>query len=135
LKAVTSPSAEEFPPTLIVAAQRVEVLRYGENPHQKAAVYATAVTETPSVVGASLRHGKPLSYNNLNDAAAALEAIQDLFAAFGDRSAAVVVKHTNPCGAAVAGDPGQAFALAYAGDPLAAYGGIVAFSCPIDRDT
>ncbi|MFO0872853.1 MAG: bifunctional phosphoribosylaminoimidazolecarboxamide formyltransferase/IMP cyclohydrolase [Phycisphaerales bacterium] len=127
-----APIADQFPPALLIAAQRVDELRYGENPHQRAAVYRDASDAGPSVVGAALRHGKPLSYNNLNDAAAALEAAQDLHAVFGGLPAAVVVKHTNPCGAASAASAREAFVGAYEGDPIAAYGGIVAFSCPVD---
>ncbi|MBL9149177.1 MAG: bifunctional phosphoribosylaminoimidazolecarboxamide formyltransferase/IMP cyclohydrolase [Phycisphaerae bacterium] len=107
-------------------------LRYGENPHQLAAVYRDPSSNEPSVVTAELLAGKPLSYNNLLDASAALELVQDLRDLFGDQFAACVVKHTNPCGAAVAKTATEAFLRAYAGDPLAAYGGIVAVSGPID---
>jgi phosphoribosylaminoimidazolecarboxamide formyltransferase/IMP cyclohydrolase len=87
------------------------------------------------VVGAELLHGKPLSYNNLLDAAAALELVQDLRELAPDMVGAVVVKHTNPCGAAVAPTLREAFARAYAGDPLAAFGGIVALNGVVDRAT
>jgi len=110
-------------------------LRYGENPHQRAAVYRDPAAPRMGIVGANLRHGKPLSYNNLNDAAAALSLIEDLHALFRDDTAAVVVKHTNPCGAAIAPSPADAFNRAEAGDRLAAYGGIVAISAPVDGTT
>ena len=109
-------------------------LRYGENPHQLAAVYRDPDFKGPSVVAADLVSGKPLSYNNLLDAAAALELVQDLHDADPDRAAAAVVKHTNPCGAGVADDLAEAFRLAHAGDPLAAFGGIVALDRLVGPD-
>jgi phosphoribosylaminoimidazolecarboxamide formyltransferase/IMP cyclohydrolase len=108
-------------------------LRYGENPHQKAAVYKNPASAEPSVVSAQMLHGKELSYNNLHDGSAALELVQDLSELFPDRAAAVIIKHANPCGAALAANLAEAFELAYAGDPLAAYGGILAVNQPIDR--
>ena len=87
------------------------------------------------MIGAELLHGKPLSYNNLLDAAAALELVQDMREVAGGAAGAVVVKHTNPCGAAVAGSLREAFAKAYAGDPLAAFGGIVAMNATVDLAT
>ncbi|MBC02748.1 MAG: bifunctional phosphoribosylaminoimidazolecarboxamide formyltransferase/inosine monophosphate cyclohydrolase [Phycisphaerae bacterium] len=110
-------------------------LRYGENPHQLAAVYRDPDFRGPSVVGAELLSGKPLSYNNLLDAAAALELVQDLHDARPDFAAAVVVKHTNPCGAGVAGTLAEAFHQAHEGDPLAAFGGIVALDRQTDLET
>ena len=110
-------------------------LRYGENPHQAAEVYRDATYRGANVVGAELLHGKPLSYNNLLDAAAALELAQDLRELAPDSAAAVVVKHTNPCGCAVASTLREAFTRAYAGDPLAAFGGIVALNAKVDRAT
>jgi phosphoribosylaminoimidazolecarboxamide formyltransferase/IMP cyclohydrolase len=79
--------------------------------------------------------GKPLSYNNLLDAASALEIVQDLHDIDSGRFASAVIKHTNPCGAGVGDTLSGAFDLAYSGDPLAAYGGIVALSGPVDRST
>ena len=122
----------QFPQVLHVRALQREELRYGENPHQRAAVYRDPDSTEASVVNAELRSGKPLSYNNLLDAAAALELVQDLRDRFPGEFAATVVKHTNPCGAAVAATAREAFTRAYAGDPLAAYGGIVAIAGPID---
>jgi phosphoribosylaminoimidazolecarboxamide formyltransferase/IMP cyclohydrolase len=84
------------------------------------------------VVDARVVEGKPLSYNNILDAGAALELVSDLRDLNGAGAAAGVIKHTNPCGAAVAGDAAEAFDLAYAGDPLAAYGGIVAVAGRVD---
>jgi len=139
-----------FPPTLADASWQSS-LRYGENAHQNAALYVFSSTSPAhsgaagaSVAGHPLLHGKELSYNNLLDASAALEVVEDLThlmgsAAFADGSrrgfAAVVVKHTNPCGAAIAERLEEAFAEAHSGDPLAAYGGIVALSAEVDLDT
>jgi phosphoribosylaminoimidazolecarboxamide formyltransferase/IMP cyclohydrolase len=122
----------EFPNVLSLTMFAAGDLRYGENPHQRAAVYRDPRSAEPSVVAAKLLHGKPLSYNNILDAAAALEIVQDLVDQVDGAHACAVVKHTNPCGAAIAADARAAFDLAYAGDPLAAYGGIVACSAPVD---
>lgn len=113
---------------------RIE-LRYGENPHQAAALYADPAADGPSVVTARVLHGKALSYNNVQDAAAALDLLQDLHALSPGQAAAAVIKHTNPCGAAVADSLAEAFARAHDGDPLAAYGGILAVSRTFDAAT
>jgi phosphoribosylaminoimidazolecarboxamide formyltransferase/IMP cyclohydrolase len=106
-------------------------LRYGENPHQKAALY---VGEKPlgeaSVAFAKQLHGKELSYINLLDADGALSAVKEF-----DRPAACIVKHTTPCGCAIAADLPTAFQRAYDGDPLAAFGGIVALNRDVDLAT
>jgi phosphoribosylaminoimidazolecarboxamide formyltransferase/IMP cyclohydrolase len=123
---------EFFPETLELRFTRVSSLRYGENPHQRAAVYRDAGTAEPGVVDARVVEGKPLSYNNILDAGAALELVTDLRALPGAVAAACVIKHTNPCGAAIGADVAEAFDRAYAGDPLAAYGGIVAIAGRVD---
>jgi phosphoribosylaminoimidazolecarboxamide formyltransferase/IMP cyclohydrolase len=123
---------ERFPQTLELRLLRVNSLRYGENPHQQAAVYRVAGETEPGVVDAGVIAGKPLSYNNLLDAGAALDLVTDLRGLAGVQAAACVVKHTNPCGAAVGMDVAEAFDRAYAGDPLAAYGGIVAIAGRVD---
>ncbi|MEY3025731.1 MAG: hypothetical protein RL136_2157 [Planctomycetota bacterium] len=128
-------AGNRFPPVLEVRGVKEGELRYGENPHQAASVYRDPTYRGPNVVGAELLHGKPLSYNNLLDAAAALELVQDLRELAADLAGAVVVKHTNPCGTAVAASLREAFAKAYAGDPLAAFGGIVALNAQVDRAT
>lgn len=103
-------------------------LRYGENPHQEAIVFADVNAEGLSLALATeLTDGKELSYNNLLDANSALNCVLDL-GALGHGEAAVVVKHSNPCGAAIASTLEDAIVLAHAGDPLAAYGGIIAVS-------
>ncbi len=126
---------ERFPPVLRQGFTRHLELRYGENPHQLAAAYADPAANGPSVLRAELLHGKPLSYNNLLDAAAALELVQDLSETFPAQDAAAILKHTNPCGCAVARSQLEAFERAYAGDPLAAYGGILACNHTLDDTT
>ena len=126
-------AGEDLPNLLRLTYVAHQDLRYGENPHQRAAVYRDPTSNEPSVVTAQLLAGKPLSYNNILDASAALELVQDLRDLFPGDIAACVVKHTNACGAAVAGSAREAFAKAYAGDPLAAFGGIVAVAGAIDR--
>ena len=95
-------AGNRFPPVFELRGVNEGELRYGENPHQAAAVYRDPTYRGPNVVGAELLHGKPLSYNNLLDAAAALELVQDLRELAPDMAGAVVVKHTNPCGTAIA---------------------------------
>ena len=128
-------AGNRFPPVFELRGVNEGELRYGENPHQAAAAYRDPTYRGPNVIGAELLHGKPLSYNNLLDAAAALELVQDLRELAPDHAGAVVVKHTNPCGTAVAPTLREAFAKAYAGDPLAAFGGIVALNAPVDKAT
>ena len=107
-------------------------LRYGENPHQPAALYRGALTtadgQRPGVAGARQIQGKALSYNNLADADAAFELAAEFTA-----PAAVIVKHGNPCGAAIGADLTDAYAKALAGDPTSAFGGVVAANMPLDR--
>jgi len=126
---------EAFPSMLRLSYAKQDEIRYGENPHQKAAVYANPASPEPSVVKAKQLHGKPLSYNNMHDAAAALELVQELLDVADDKCGAAIIKHANPCGAALADSPRDAFERAYEGDPLAAYGGILAINRPIDRAT
>lgn len=120
-----------FPHVLNPSFVRIEDLRYGENPHQKAALYRDATYTGPSVVGAKQLHGKELSYNNIADAAAALELTEAFGRVEPNMAGACVIKHTNPCGAAVAASPLVAVELAIAGDPLAAYGGILSINRPV----
>jgi phosphoribosylaminoimidazolecarboxamide formyltransferase/IMP cyclohydrolase len=105
-------------------------LRYGENPHQKAAFYIDAGLNRPRVATAEQLHGKELSYNNILDLDSALNLARE-FAG----PACVVVKHNNPCGAAVAPTLAEAFAQAWAGDPQSAFGGILAFNKTVDVNT
>jgi len=125
-------ASRDFPNSLVLNLVKSDELRYGENPHQRAAAYIQPGSREPAVVGAPLLHGKALSYNNLLDASAALELVQDLTDLESHAAACAIIKHTNPCGASVASNASDAFMRAYAGDPLAAYGGIVAFSGIVD---
>ena len=121
-----------YPEELSFAGNKVQDLRYGENPHQTAAVYRRlhAGPTLAGVLNAKQLQGKELSYNNLLDADAAWSAIQ----CFSD-TAVSVIKHTIPCGLAVHDDLSVAFARAIAGDPVSAYGGIVALNRPVDAAT
>ncbi|HEY8347090.1 MAG TPA: bifunctional phosphoribosylaminoimidazolecarboxamide formyltransferase/IMP cyclohydrolase [Symbiobacteriaceae bacterium] len=131
----TEPPAPEagFPDVLTIQLTKVQDLRYGENPHQKAAFYA-AVGEAgqggTAIAGARQLHGKELSFNNIYDAHAALSLVKEF-----DRPAAVAVKHTNPCGVAVADTIAEAYRKAYEADPVSIFGGIVALNRPCDRET
>lgn len=119
-----------FPNSLTMSLKRQTLLRYGENPHQAAAVYAQQNCTEANVVTARQLHGKQLGFNNLNDAAAALELVKEF-----DQHAVAVIKHTNPCGLAVSDSQAEAFDRAYVGDPLAAFGGIVAMNRPVELET
>ena len=116
------------PPALTLGLERVAPLRYGENPHQRAALYREALSAGP-LGGAEVLQGKGMSYNNWLDA----EAARALAAAF-EEPAAVIVKHHNPCGTAVAGSPAQAYRRAFASDQVSAFGGVVAFNREVDGD-
>lgn len=105
-------------------------LRYGENPHQKAAFYGENNITRPCIATAEQLHGKELSYNNILDLDSALNLVREF-----PGPAAVVVKHNNPCGAAAASTLAEAFKLAWEGDPLSAFGGILAFNKTVDADT
>ncbi len=119
-----------FPGTLHIALRRRAILRYGENPHQPAALYATAQSMGANLVSAKQVHGKELSYNNLLDLDSALAMVR----AF-DAPAAVVIKHNNPCGAAEADAPADALRLAMAGDPLSAFGSVLGLNRVVDAAT
>jgi phosphoribosylaminoimidazolecarboxamide formyltransferase / IMP cyclohydrolase len=108
--------------------QRADVLRYGENPHQRAALY-TRPGATDGIAAAELLHGKAMSYNNYVDADAARRAAYD----FAEPCAAII-KHSNPCGIAVAADLAQAHAKANACDPASAFGGVIAVNGPVTAD-
>jgi phosphoribosylaminoimidazolecarboxamide formyltransferase/IMP cyclohydrolase len=124
--------AQLFPETLPFVLKRGAELRYGENPHQKAAFYAHAGPSSPGIGQAGQVQGKALSYNNYNDADAALELVSE----FRDAGpACVIVKHANPCGVATASDLKSAYEAAYACDSVSAFGGIVALNRPLDGPT
>jgi phosphoribosylaminoimidazolecarboxamide formyltransferase/IMP cyclohydrolase len=122
--------AEPFAENVSLHLRRREVLRYGENPHQQAALYALPSAAGANLVSARKLHGKELSYNNLLDLDAALVISRSL-----PDKAAVVIKHNNPCGAASAGDLATAMRKAIEGDPVSAFGGIVGVNRPLDAAT
>lgn len=131
-----SPAASDaptlFPETLPMAFKRADTLRYGENPHQAAAIYVPQAAGTAGVPQAAQLQGKELSYNNLNDADAALELAAE-FA--GQAPAVVIVKHANPCGVAQGGSLIEAWEAALACDSVSAFGGIVAVNTELDAAT
>ncbi len=126
----------QFPDRLQLAFDKVEDLRYGENPHQQAAFYREPVDVPGSIASYVQLQGKELSYNNIGDADAAWECVK----AFADTSfansvACVIVKHANPCGVAVAATALEAYRKAFSTDPTSAFGGIIAFNVAIDKAT
>ncbi|MBF0177711.1 MAG: bifunctional phosphoribosylaminoimidazolecarboxamide formyltransferase/IMP cyclohydrolase [Magnetococcales bacterium] len=112
-----------FPATLTLQYHQVQEMRYGENPHQRAAFYVESGVAEPSVANAQSLQGKPLSFNNINDANGAFELVKEFSA-----PTAVVVKHTNPCGVATDADLLAAYVKARDTDPTSAFGGILAFN-------
>ncbi|MFZ5748657.1 MAG: bifunctional phosphoribosylaminoimidazolecarboxamide formyltransferase/IMP cyclohydrolase [Pseudomonadota bacterium] len=123
---------EAFPQTLPVALTKHGVLRYGENPHQSAALYLPQASGVRGIAQAEQLQGKELSYNNYNDADAALELVSE----FRDGPPTVViVKHANPCGVATADTLVDAYTAALACDSVSAFGGIIALNRPLDAET
>jgi phosphoribosylaminoimidazolecarboxamide formyltransferase/IMP cyclohydrolase len=119
-----------FAPTMVLPFTKVQDLRYGENPSQKAAFYREPQAGAGTVASACQLHGKALSFNNLNDLNAAWEMVQEFTG-----PAAVAVKHANPCGIAVAADLFTAYQRAYEADPVSIFGGIVALNRKVDLHT
>lgn len=119
-------SDPELPEKLQLSLERAEVLRYGENPHQHAALYLDSSDTRPGVARARKVQGKELSFNNLQDADAAFECVAEF-----EEPAAVIVKHMNPCGVAVADNLVDAYLRAFACDTVSAFGGIVALNSTI----
>ncbi|MFO1507304.1 MAG: bifunctional phosphoribosylaminoimidazolecarboxamide formyltransferase/IMP cyclohydrolase [Lysobacterales bacterium] len=117
-----------LPPTLDLAWRRERALRYGENPHQQAALYLEPGDHPGTVAHARQLAGKALSSNNLADADTAIECVK----AMGEAPACVIVKHANPCGVALGSDLADAYGRAYACDPVSAFGGIIAFNRTFD---
>ena len=120
-------TAEKFPPVLTLQYDRVEMLRYGENPHQQGAFYRERGSREPSISGARTLHGKAMSYNNYLDANSALELVKEF-----QEIAVVIVKHNNPCGVALGRSPVEAYVRARETDPVSAFGGVIAFNRPVD---
>ena len=124
-------ASDPYPPSLTIALEKVESLRYGENPHQPAARYrrpGSGPDDGPFATGATPLQGKALSYNNVLDASAA-----DAFGRALRGPGVAIVKHTNPCGAAERATLPEAWEAALAGDPVSAFGGVVALTRPVDR--
>jgi phosphoribosylaminoimidazolecarboxamide formyltransferase/IMP cyclohydrolase len=119
-------SEEGFPETLVPVFDHTLELSYGENPHQRAAYYAQRGVRTHLLARVEQLHGKPLSFNNLNDLSAARLLALDL-----DGPACVIVKHANPCGVGVADSIEEAYAKALAADPVSAFGGVVVLTRPV----
>lgn len=127
----SDPNQEErrlLPGFLTTQFQHRQALRYGENPHQAAGFYVDSGVSPKGIAAAEQLQGKALSYNNINDADAAMECVGQ----FGDQSACVIVKHANPCGVAVAEDNSEAYQRAFATDPVSAFGGIIAFNQAVE---
>jgi len=122
-----------FPSEIALGFRKAQDCRYGENPHQKAAFYVAPGVTEPCVATARQIHGKELSFNNYYDLNGALETVKE-FTEEG-LAAAVIVKHTNPCGAALAADLSEAFRKARLGDPISAFGGILAVTRTLDIAT
>jgi phosphoribosylaminoimidazolecarboxamide formyltransferase/IMP cyclohydrolase len=124
-----SMSYEDFPEHLAVAYEKVLDLSYGENPHQRAALYSDAGARSHILSRVQKLHGKALSFNNVLD----LDAARALCAEF-EAPACVIVKHNNPCGVAIGASLAEAHRKARACDPMSAYGGVIAFNRPIDKE-
>ena len=122
------PQRSEFPAQANGCYVKLQDLRYGENPHQRAAFYRDLKPAAGSLVAAKQLQGKELSYNNIADADAAWECVKSF-----DAPACVIVKHANPCGVAIAESPAAAYAKAFKTDPTSAFGGIIAFNREVDR--
>ncbi|HWR36451.1 MAG TPA: bifunctional phosphoribosylaminoimidazolecarboxamide formyltransferase/IMP cyclohydrolase [Clostridia bacterium] len=125
---ITGLNAETLPPTMRISATKVMDLRYGENPHQKAALYSDG--STTGIANGKQLQGKELSYNNIVD----LQAAWDLACEF-DEPFCAIIKHTNPCGSAVGKDIAEAFLRAFECDPVSAFGGVIALNRPVDGAT
>ncbi|MBD3921029.1 bifunctional phosphoribosylaminoimidazolecarboxamide formyltransferase/IMP cyclohydrolase [Paenibacillus sp. PR3] len=121
---------DPMPEKYTVTYEKVQDLRYGENPHQKAAFYRKPLAQDGNITTAEQLHGKELSYNNINDANAALAIVKEF-----NEPAVVAVKHMNPCGVGIGADIHEAYQKAYAADPTSIFGGIVAANRTIGADT
>ncbi|TXK99332.1 bifunctional phosphoribosylaminoimidazolecarboxamide formyltransferase/IMP cyclohydrolase [Methylococcaceae bacterium HT1] len=120
-----------FPETLNLQFNKIQSMRYGENPHQNAAFYKEKASTSGTISAAKQLQGKELSYNNIADTDAALECVKP----FEEKPTCVIVKHANPCGVAQADSILDAYDLAYATDPTSSFGGIIAFNRELDEET
>ncbi len=123
-----------FPERLQLAFDKVDTMRYGENPHQSAAFYREPVAVPGTIAAYVQLQGKELSYNNIADADAAWECVK-AFEGVGNLATCVIVKHANPCGVAVAATAEESYRKAFKTDPTSAFGGIIAFNCTLDKAT
>ncbi len=119
-----------FPDTMTLTFEKVQDMRYGENPHQKAVFYKEVGQSKGCITSARQLHGKELSYNNINDANGALELLKEF-----DEPTVIAVKHANPCGVASSDSIYDAYVKAYEADPVSIYGGIIAANREIDVKT
>ena len=120
-------ATERFPATLPLVFQKAQDLRYGENPHQQAALYREPMAREAGIAAARVLQGKDLSFNNIADADTAIECVRQF-----EQPACVIVKHANPCGVAVAASPREAYDRAHRTDPTSAFGGIIALNRELD---
>jgi phosphoribosylaminoimidazolecarboxamide formyltransferase/IMP cyclohydrolase len=127
---LTGEMQESIPEQLTLSYEKVSTLRYGENPHQQAAYYKNALATADQLVSAKQLQGKELSYNNIQDANAALEMVKEF-----TEPAVVAVKHMNPCGVAIGETIFEAYQRTYEADPVSIFGGIIAANRPIDAAT
>ncbi|WP_252504255.1 bifunctional phosphoribosylaminoimidazolecarboxamide formyltransferase/IMP cyclohydrolase [Sporosarcina sp. Marseille-Q4943] len=127
---LTDLADEEFPEQVTFTYELKQPLRYGENPHQKAAFYSRPLGSDFSIANAEQLHGKELSYNNIQDANAAIQIVKEF-----NQPAAVAVKHMNPCGVGTGETIADAFNKAYEADPVSIFGGIIALNREVDAET
>lgn len=123
-------ATSEYPNNIVLSFEKIQDLRYGENPHQTAAFYRELGSANPGITDLKQLHGKELSFNNIMD----LDAVVKMVKTF-DEPCAVIVKHSNPCGAAIGNDVFSAFEKALATDPVSAFGGIFGFNRAVDLKT
>ncbi|MBJ3885523.1 bifunctional phosphoribosylaminoimidazolecarboxamide formyltransferase/IMP cyclohydrolase, partial [Salmonella enterica subsp. enterica serovar Kentucky] len=127
---LTNVTGEKEPEQFTVTFEKKQSLRYGENPHQEAVFYQSALPVKGSIASAEQLHGKELSYNNIKDADAALQIVREF-----TEPAAVAVKHMNPCGVGTGNTIEEAFNKAYAADETSIFGGIIALNREVDKAT
>ncbi|MFQ5508832.1 MAG: bifunctional phosphoribosylaminoimidazolecarboxamide formyltransferase/IMP cyclohydrolase [Leptospirillia bacterium] len=123
-------AGEKFPKVLSLTYDRVQSLRYGENPHQEGAFYRDPIQTEPCVGNATQLQGKEMSFNNFLDANSALEQVKEF-----EDTTAVIIKHNNPCGVASSDSLADAYRMARDTDPSSAFGGVIAFNREVDRET
>lgn len=126
---LTERTGDTFPERFTPTFELKQTLRYGENPHQHAAFYSTPFPEAASLASCVQHHGKELSYNNIQDASAALALLSEF-----NEPCVVALKHTNPCGVGIAASIEEAWVKAYDADPVSIFGGVVAFNRPVTSD-